>query len=955
MKRLYIILVTLAAIFAASCQRISEQDYVNKGKALTFTASVGGYTKAGDTYFDEGDQIGVYAMEPINRFDIRLTYNDGALEADSPVYMDPSQGGAQFYAYYPYSSGFVPTRSSYFQVRDDQNYYDGYTSSDLMAAATYAEDSSDNVHFTFHHMLSRIVLAIDNLLEEGIIEVRLKDVLSTARVNVEYDEAWIEKSNSNDISLLQAYRDGREVWMAIIPPQHVNPTIEVVTQSGKVYSFDAPYEIDFAKGYSIPGYLVLDGVSTEVTFSSDIMDWNWGDEVTFKNKSEDAPEYQAWAYVLDESGMQYEEMYLQNYENHPYSNGSYYLSVYPDGSAIIGDYNYSVYQVGPAVGIYSGIGFYSWMGWYSTSQAYTLDEEESVFIYRSPAAWCFVGDPENPYEGLDNLPTIRTSLTDLVNIGIPNPYQKYILTGTVAISEAATTASFYLIEDNASLYVPYIEGVDNLEELSGKMIQICAAYVQTADAGPMLCDAEFLGIVSDEDHVWTVIGTIGGTNWDTDFPMDYMSIANVDGTIDNFYVAYVKYQAGQEFKVRADYAWDLDYGAYSETGGGVTDTVVLDFEEGYAGCEAARGGHNIAVDVASYPDFCGMLAIIFNPSEGIIAAADYDVFQEKLQGGFDDPSEEPDGLSVTEVIRLEDNTEVEIEETVVVAKYARGFVIFDGENGLLVYQGSKPEVEVNLGDVVKVEGVKQTYNNAAQISNQGLKVEVLFNVADTEDWLEEFDSLDEAFAMLYGEMAEEISYSLDNWSYPAARPVKVVGVLTSSTSIACEGQNRTVGIEYPLDDMSALLAQNVNRECDAKGFAVNYNNTKVTLVIYSIEFGDEVEPDEIIDVTIPEFLQAPESSTQRYRLVGQIATHDGTINTQYGNFDLVDSAGNSVYVYGLTSTPVGYGGKNDRTFGRLGLEEGDVIKLVGYRGSYSGTIEVMNAYFEEKLPAGTAY
>ena len=107
--------------------------------------------------------------------------------------------------------------------------------------------------------------------------------------------------------------------------------------------------------------------------------------------------------------------------------------------------------------------------------------------------------------------------------------------------------------------------------------------------------------------------------------------------------------------------------------------------------------------------------------------------------------------------------------------------------------------------------------------------------------------------------------------------------------------------------------------------------------------GDEDE-DGIITATVAEFLAAPESQTQKYRLTGTIS---GTVNSTYGNFDLVDDTG-SVYVYGLTATELGYGATNDKSYSSLGLAAGDKITLIGYRGSYGTKIEVMYSYFVSK-------
>ena len=105
---------------------------------------------------------------------------------------------------------------------------------------------------------------------------------------------------------------------------------------------------------------------------------------------------------------------------------------------------------------------------------------------------------------------------------------------------------------------------------------------------------------------------------------------------------------------------------------------------------------------------------------------------------------------------------------------------------------------------------------------------------------------------------------------------------------------------------------------------------------------------EVKAVTIAEFNAAEESNSQVYELVGTIG---GSINADYGNFDLTDETG-TVYVYGLTATELGYGAKNDKSYASLGLKEGDKIKIRGYRGSHNGKIEVMYAWFIEKVSDG---
>lgn len=89
-------------------------------------------------------------------------------------------------------------------------------------------------------------------------------------------------------------------------------------------------------------------------------------------------------------------------------------------------------------------------------------------------------------------------------------------------------------------------------------------------------------------------------------------------------------------------------------------------------------------------------------------------------------------------------------------------------------------------------------------------------------------------------------------------------------------------------------------------------------------------------VTVDEFLAAEPNDDQLYHLVGTIQNLEPGV---YGNFDLVDESGKSVYVYGLTSTPK-LGQSNDKSFPQLGLGDGDTVILVGVRDEYNGTPQV---------------
>ena len=61
-------------------------------------------------------------------------------------------------------------------------------------------------------------------------------------------------------------------------------------------------------------------------------------------------------------------------------------------------------------------------------------------------------------------------------------------------------------------------------------------------------------MTEEEKNAWGVIGTVEGTNWDTDFPMTETSAGVFQSGEINLY-------AGNEFKVRQGASWDVNFGA----------------------------------------------------------------------------------------------------------------------------------------------------------------------------------------------------------------------------------------------------------------------------------------------------------------------------------------------------------------------------------------------------------
>ena len=99
-------------------------------------------------------------------------------------------------------------------------------------------------------------------------------------------------------------------------------------------------------------------------------------------------------------------------------------------------------------------------------------------------------------------------------------------------------------------------------------------------------------------------------------------------------------------------------------------------------------------------------------------------------------------------------------------------------------------------------------------------------------------------------------------------------------------------------------------------------------------------------VTIAQFLEKEISSQNLYRVSGTITS---ITNTTYGNLYIKDEEGTELYVYGLKE----HATAGNQTFASLGLNEGDIVTIVGYRSEFNGVPQMKDAYYESHVSSGS--
>ena len=268
----------------------------------------GGFTRATDTAFEKGDSFGLFGIKgvgfqnltPENFADVLLsmeswivngkfTKSDGGFVGDQEYKWYEGDQVSSFMALYPYTSGTTTSEVLFegvdFCVKSDQSTHAGYTASDLMGAYKEGVAPTDQaVRLEFNHLLSKVVIDLNNQTGEEIEEVYLDGV----RGNMTY--SLITSGPTGDYGTIKAGEQATptegftNTFVLIIPAQSATPKVAITTASGKQYTFEASEAISFgiAKKRQITVTLTPESIST--SFDAIVNDWSADESVEFKDQ-----------------------------------------------------------------------------------------------------------------------------------------------------------------------------------------------------------------------------------------------------------------------------------------------------------------------------------------------------------------------------------------------------------------------------------------------------------------------------------------------------------------------------------------------------------------------------------------------------------------------------------------------------------------------------------------------
>lgn len=280
-SKIFAAVMCIAAI-ATACQEPIEEP-TPQGKLINLSIDVDNFTKATDTSFEEGDEIGLHIIPGgVYLNNAKYTYTEGGLVSEQPNYwyLDESTT-SDILAYYPYSATATYKAAGYtFTVNADQSKEGSFTASDFMVAATSSAPTAEAIELPFRHAFSKVVIKIDNQLEEEIEDVYFSEVYGSATVNLKSGETTTTGSKGT-IKTAKVTTAGEQAYAVIVAPQeNVTPKLILKTAT-KQYTYQLSGEVTFSSGKVSSATITVSDDSISTAFTPTITDWIGDNDLQF--------------------------------------------------------------------------------------------------------------------------------------------------------------------------------------------------------------------------------------------------------------------------------------------------------------------------------------------------------------------------------------------------------------------------------------------------------------------------------------------------------------------------------------------------------------------------------------------------------------------------------------------------------------------------------------------------
>lgn len=301
MKKNIFLIASVLAVSAVSCESSLNDGGCPDGR-LKFDLSISSVqTRAGATYFEDGDELGLYAFAYAE--DISESYAGEQLIANEPVdvkggsaftrnpvyYPEIQEGTLDLCMYYPFQDYLYNGSFLTFYIQADQRVDENYQNADIMLAhARQVEVDDTPIKMTFSRVMSKITLAL--VPGEGyssVGELVSAEVLFTNVMNqaiTYFAEDSVVAANYTDMYPHGSFadsHDGKASGVSIIlPPQSFSQGRQIfnINLKGQYYSFAAAEDLVLEPGKEYVYVLTLNrNVSGEtIGIVPQIQDWTDG-------------------------------------------------------------------------------------------------------------------------------------------------------------------------------------------------------------------------------------------------------------------------------------------------------------------------------------------------------------------------------------------------------------------------------------------------------------------------------------------------------------------------------------------------------------------------------------------------------------------------------------------------------------------------------------------------------
>lgn len=332
----------LAMVFAlGACDDLPELPPVGGNDfsdiVLNIDAVPGDFTRATDTAFENGDAISVFGYKS-NSNDYaswqtwltngKFTKGSNGFSSDQPYYWYEGEDKGHIVGLYPYNANYTAENfignGITFNVKLDQSTHAGYTASDLMfAVANDVTPSTEKVVLEFKHLLSKLVVDIDNQTARTIKEVYVSNVYGGATYTIVggYTNGNIETIKAG--KLANASSGYTDSYVLIVPPHEGIPSIAITTTDDKQYTFSVNEAINFnpSKVRHLKVTITEESISTEI--DATIRDWDADEDVDFSDSNK--PEEETPEHMKMEANPNWELSVIENFYHE--GNGVTYPAV----------------------------------------------------------------------------------------------------------------------------------------------------------------------------------------------------------------------------------------------------------------------------------------------------------------------------------------------------------------------------------------------------------------------------------------------------------------------------------------------------------------------------------------------------------------------------------------------------------------------------------------------------